>query len=182
MVVIVEQTPTIDSIKCDGNHHFRIVCLIFKVKFLLILLIVLADLFEDGELSDPPDLDKNLESDNNFKLQDKQTKKMPASKLNDDTDDDTFEFDDTDDGSDYEEGCKSKSKKKILNTGKKEKSVLAKENDGAKKGKDKKQIVSTTNTSTPSIKKTVSPLQTKNALEGLKVSKMLNESIWSRFY
>ncbi|GES96628.1 hypothetical protein GLOIN_2v1606100 [Rhizophagus clarus] len=143
MVVIVEPTPTIDSVK---------------------------DLFDDGELSDPPDLDKNLESDNNFKFQDKQTKKMTAAKLNDDKDDDAFVFDDTDDGSDYEEGCKSKSKKKSLNTGKKEKSVPAKENGGAKKGKDKKQIVSTTktaNTST-STKKIISPLQIKNALGGLK--------------
>ncbi|PKC07050.1 hypothetical protein RhiirA5_418746 [Rhizophagus irregularis] len=138
MVVIVEKTPTIDSVKGD-------------------------DLFDDGELSDPPDLDKNLESDNNFKLQDKQNKKTPAVKLNDDTDDDTFAFDDTDDGSDYEEGCKSKSKKKSLNTGRKEKSAPAKENDGAKKRKDKKQIVSTMKTTNIST-----PLQTKNALGGLK--------------
>ncbi|CAG8589774.1 10044_t:CDS:2 [Rhizophagus irregularis] len=105
MVVIVEKTPTIDSVKGD-------------------------DLFDDGELSDPPDLDKNLESDNNFKLQDKQNKKTPA---------------------------------KSLNTGRKEKSAPAKENDGAKKRKDKKQIVSTMKTTNIST-----PLQTKNALGGLK--------------
>lgn len=167
MVVIVEKTPTIDSVKGDGNYHFRIIYPIYG-KFLLICPIDLADLFDDGELSDPPDLDKNLESDNNFKLQDKQNKKTPAVKLNDDTDDDTFAFDDTDDGSDYEEGCKSKSKKKSLNTGRKEKSAPAKENDGAKKRKDKKQIVSTMKTTNIST-----PLQTKNALGGLKVSKCL---------
>lgn len=130
----------------------------------------MTDLFDDGELSDPPkDLDEDLEGEvalSNLKLQDKQTKNV-AAKLNDDLDDDTFAFDDTDDGSDYEEGCKSKSKKKSLNT--KGKSTPVKENGDVKKGKGKKQMVSTT---APSAK-SASPLQTKKVPGGLKVNKVI---------
>ncbi|RIA95919.1 hypothetical protein C1645_816061 [Glomus cerebriforme] len=139
MVVIVEPMPIKDGAKGD-------------------------DLFNDSELSDPPDLDKDLKSEIDL-----ETKKAVA-KLNYDTDDDTFAFDDTDDGSDYEEGCKNISKKKNLNTGKKAKPTPAKENGRVKKDKEKKQSVSKTNTSAQSTKKTAS-----QALGGLK-RKVIGES------
>ncbi|CAG8452096.1 5285_t:CDS:2, partial [Funneliformis mosseae] len=104
------------------------------------------DLFDDGELSDP------------------------SAKSDDDSDDDKFVFDVSDDESDYEESSKSKSKKKSPNTGRKTKSTSAKESGG--KGIGKKQ----TNTSEPSNKKTVSSLLTKKTIGGLK-KKAIGESI-----
>jgi len=134
----------------------------------------MTDLFDDGDLSDPPkDVDENLESEvslNNIKLQDKQTIKV-AAKLNNDLDDDTFIFEDANDESDYEEGCKNKSKKKSPNTGRKAKSALVKENCDVKKGKGKKQTVSEREMPVP-LTKTASPSQTKK-VSGLKVTSLL---------
>ncbi|CAI2165470.1 9267_t:CDS:2 [Funneliformis geosporum] len=113
------------------------------------------DLFDGGELSDP------------------------SAKSEDDSDDDQFVFDVSDDASDYEESSKSKSKKKSPNTGRKTKSTSTKENGGIKKSRGKKQTESTAsaiNTSEPSNKKTASSLLSKKTIGGLK-KKAIGESI-----